>query len=79
MAGKAQEHMEVVGSDGQHVGRVDAVEGDGSLKLTRQDPAAGGSHHQIPKDLIDRIDGQTVRLRCTADQARSSWQQKRES
>lgn len=69
----AKEQMEVVGSDGQHVGRIDHVEGDGSLKLARQDAAAGGQHHRIAKDMIDTVDGQTVRLRVSADQARSGW------
>ncbi len=32
-----REHMEVIGSDGVHVGRVDRVEG-GRIKLTRSDP-----------------------------------------
>ena len=48
MSGHASEirpHMEVVGSDGQHVGTVDAVEGD-RIKLTkRDDPDGSGQHH----------------------------------
>src|ERR687890_2862276 len=39
-AGQVQEHMEVVGSDGGHVGTVDHVEGD-RIKLTRKDDPDG--------------------------------------
>lgn len=77
--GNIKEHMEVVGSDGQHVGKVDCVQGDGSVTLTRSDPSAGGEHHNISKDMIDTVDGQTVRLRVSAEQAKSGWQSGRES
>lgn len=66
------EHMDVVGSDGQHVGTVDHVNGD-QIKLTRKDPAAGGTHHLIPMSLVQRVDAQ-VRLSQPADQVRASWQ-----
>jgi hypothetical protein len=77
--GNIKEHMEVVGSDGQHVGRVDCVQNDGTVTLARQDPASGGSHHNISKDLIDQVEGETVRLRVSADQARSGWKSDRQS
>lgn len=41
-------HAEVIGSDLQHVGRVDHLEGTGQLKLERHDAAAGSRHHLIP-------------------------------
>ena len=40
-ASQIREHMEVVGSDGEHVGTVDKVEGD-RIKLTKDDPQAQG-------------------------------------
>lgn len=67
-----REHMEVMGSDGQHVGTVDHVEGD-RLKLTRKDPAAGGQHHYISADLVDHVDAH-VHLSQSADEVRRSWQ-----
>ena len=67
-----QEHMEVVGSDGQHVGTVDHVEGD-RIKLTRNDPAAGGEHHYLSIALLDRVDGSTVRLNQPAAEVRRRW------
>jgi hypothetical protein len=51
-----QEHMEVVGSDGQHVGTVDRKEGDGHIILTKDDPKAGGRHHLISIDWVDYVD-----------------------
>src|SRR5215218_453919 len=44
-AQQIREHMEVVGSDGGHVGTVDKVEGD-RIKLTKKDdPDGTGAHH----------------------------------
>ncbi len=67
-----REHMEVVGSDGQHVGTVDHVNGD-QIKLTRKDPAAGGEHHIVPTSLVQSVDTQ-VRLSQPAEQVRGAWQ-----
>ena len=66
-----REHMEVVGSDGGHVGTVDKVEGD-RIKLTRRDdPDGSGQHHHfLPVSSVERVDGQ-VRLNMPADRARS--------
>lgn len=66
-----REHMEVVGSDGQHVGTVDEVEG-ASIKLTKNDPQAGGEHHWISMDMIDDVQD-TVRLRVSAAEALDQW------
>ena len=38
------EHMEVIGSDGAHVGTVDYLEGSDKIKLTKSDPKSGGQH-----------------------------------
>jgi hypothetical protein len=37
-----KEHMEVLGSDGQHIGTVDYLEGSSDIKLTKSDPKSGG-------------------------------------
>src|SRR5689334_25394496 len=43
------EHMEVLSSDGKHVGTVDHLEGEEKIKLTRSDVEAhAGHHHFIP-------------------------------
>ena len=44
-----KEHMEVLGADGMHVGTVDQLEGRDQVKLTKDDPDAGGEHHFIPR------------------------------
>lgn len=69
-----QEHMEVVGSDGEHVGTIDHIEGD-SIKLTKNDPAAQGQHHRIPLTWVTSLDGDTARLSLTAEQAHQQWQE----
>lgn len=68
-ASQIKEHMEVVGSDGQHVGTVDRVEGD-RIKLTKDDPQAQGQHHYLPINTVASVDKDAVRLNMTADQAR---------
>jgi hypothetical protein len=70
---KIREHMEVIGSDGQPVGTVDKVEGN-RIKLTKSDPAAQGQHHYIPLDSVSSIDGNSIRLSQTAQEAKRQWQ-----
>ena len=68
---QAREHMDVVGSDGEHIGTVDKVSGD-RIILTKGDPAAGGHHHSIPCGWVQSVD-QRVTLNKTAEQAREQW------
>ena len=66
-----KEHYEVIGADGVHVGKVDAVEGD-RIKLTRSDSGEGsheGHHHYIPLGLVAEVEGDKVRLSANADVA----------
>jgi hypothetical protein len=72
LLGRIREHMEVVGSDDQHVGTVDKVAGD-RIILTKSDPESGGVHHSLSCSDLDRIEGDKVILDCTADQARQRW------
>lgn len=68
---RVSEHMEVIGSDGEHVGTVDHVRGDRIL-LTKRDQDAGGHHHSIPSSWVRSVDDK-VTLAKTADQARTVW------
>jgi len=68
-ASQIREHMEVIGSDGQHVGTVDKVEGD-RIKLTKNDPEAQGQHRYIPLDAVASVEQNAVELNLTADEAR---------
>lgn len=67
-----REHMEVVGSDGEHVGTVDHCEGADIIKLTKNDPAANGKHHYIPMAWVNRVD-QRVHLAHPGSEARLHW------
>lgn len=72
-----QEHQEVLGSDGQHIGKVDKVVGE-RIILTRSDPNAGGHHHSIPLSWIERVDDK-VHVAKTADQAIAHWRDEERS
>ncbi|HEY0164129.1 MAG TPA: DUF2171 domain-containing protein [Sphingomicrobium sp.] len=77
MLGQVREHMDVVGSDGEHVGTIDKVAGD-RIILTKSDEAAGGVHHSLSCSDIDRIDGDKLVLGTPADQARNRWREEGE-
>ena len=66
-----REKMEVVGSDGEHIGTVDGVE-YGEIKLTRKD-STDGKHHFISTDSVKSIAENKVMLSKTAEQARQMW------
>ena len=69
------EHMEVVGSDGKHVGRIDQVSGS-DIELAKFDFGAGLRHHLIPMTWIDDVEGDKVRLNRTLDAAKAEWKVK---
>jgi hypothetical protein len=58
-ASKIQEHMEVVGSCGNHVGTVDHVEGN-RIKLAKND-SKDGKHHYLPLSTIAAVEGNKVK------------------
>ena len=62
-------HMEVIGADGVHVGKVDSVEAH-RVKLTRQVGGShAGHHHYISAALIAGVEGDKVRLSANAEVA----------
>jgi hypothetical protein len=71
-----QEHMEVVGCDGRHVGIVDRVEGADRIKLGKRDPKAGGQHHFIPVGWVDHVN-EHVHLNKSSRDATAQWQAER--
>jgi hypothetical protein len=75
--GKVAEHMEVVGSDGSHVGTVDKVRGD-RIILAKSDPDAGGVHHSVPCSWVDNISDK-VMLNKTAEDAKTEWRNEERS
>jgi hypothetical protein len=67
-ASQIKAHMEVIGSDEQHVGTVDHVDGQ-RIKLTRKD-SGEGEHRYLDLSMVSSVQDGRVRLSCTADQAR---------
>ena len=72
-----EEHAEVIGADGVHVGTVDKVEGN-RIKLTKKDSGAQvaegtgaheGHHHFIAGGLVASVEDGVVRLSANADVA----------
>jgi hypothetical protein len=70
-----REHMEVIGSDDKHVGRVDHVVGT-DIELAKLDLAGGFKHHMIPLSWVDYVDDDKVKLSLTADAAKAAWREK---
>jgi hypothetical protein len=70
-ASTIKEHLEVVGSDGGHVGRVDHVMGD-QIELAKMDLGSGLKHHMIPVSWVDHVD-EHVHLTMTKDEAKARW------
>ncbi|HEX8572460.1 MAG TPA: DUF2171 domain-containing protein [Allosphingosinicella sp.] len=68
---RVTEHMEVVGSDGAHVGKVDKVRGD-RIILAKSDPNAGGMHHSVPCGWVETVEDK-VALNRTAQSAMDAW------
>ncbi len=66
-----QEHMEVIASCGTRIGKVDQVQGN-TIKLTKNDPQAGGQHHFIPLDWVARVD-QHVHLNRDSEDVMREW------
>lgn len=70
-----EEKMEVIGSDGKHVGRVDHVLG-GEIELAKFDFGSGLKHHMIPITWVDHVDDEKVCLNITREAARAVWREK---
>ena len=70
-----REHMDVVGSDGETIGKVDCVKGD-RIVLTRSD-SDDNRHHAIDCSMIQSIEGDQVRLDVPAEEAKSRFKESR--
>ncbi len=70
-ASMIHEHMDVVGSDGKHVGRVDQIK-DGEIELAKLDLATKGKHRLIPMSWVDFVDDK-VHLSLGHDEAERRW------
>ncbi|MGF1549088.1 MAG: DUF2171 domain-containing protein [Sphingomonadaceae bacterium] len=75
---EVEKDMEVVGSDEEHIGRVDYIRGE-RIILARNDENSGGIHHSIPCSWIDRIDDGKIFIDKTADEAMNAWREEERS
>jgi hypothetical protein len=66
-----REHMDVLGSCGNKLGRVDHLEGS-TIKLTKND-SPDGLHHFIPTSWVSRVD-EHVHLNKTCVEAKEEWE-----
>ncbi|MFW2853040.1 DUF2171 domain-containing protein [Sphingomonas sp. TX0543] len=72
-------HMKVVGADGVHVGTVDHIDGE-RIKLTKADSAQGpggegAKHHYLPAGLVASVEGDTVHLSATGQNAQDVFEE----
>lgn len=65
-------NMEVVGSDGSHVGIVDHIEGAAEIKLANETSEQGSPAHYIPLAWLAHAEVK-VHLKLTADEAKMRW------
>ena len=72
IAGQIQEQMEVVCSQGMHVGTVDHLEGTDRIKLTRKD-SSDQTHHFVPLSMVERVDTK-VHLNRPCDRVKKTWE-----
>ena len=63
--------MEVDGSDGEHVGKVDKVRGD-RIILTKSDQDSGGMHHSVPCAWVETVEDKVILNRAAAE-AKQAW------
>ena len=66
-----REHMEVYGSCGNMLGKVDHVEGD-KIKLTKND-SPDGQHHLIPLSWVAKVHDH-IHLNKNCGEAKAEWQ-----
>lgn len=66
-----REHMEVYGSCGTKIGKVDHVQGD-QIKLTKND-SPDGQHHLIPMAWVAKVHDH-IHLNKDHKEVQSQWQ-----
>lgn len=65
-----QEHMAVVCTDGTQLGTVDHLDGENSIKLTRDE---NDQHHWIPLGWVTGVEDDTVTIDRSVIQAQEEW------
>jgi hypothetical protein len=67
------QQMDVVGSDGEHIGTVDALDGD-RIKLSGSSRASGDAPRTIPIDWVEEVDDDCVFLLVSSAHVKQSWE-----
>ncbi|MGO4407933.1 DUF2171 domain-containing protein [Bosea sp. RAF48] len=67
-----KEGQRVIGSDGGHVGTVDALSGQ-LIKLKKNDPESSGAHHYLDLALAVAPEDDTIELIVPAAEAKERW------
>ena len=65
-------YMEVLDSDGAHVGIVDQLEGGDALRLAKDDPAGDGGNHCIPLAWVRHVE-MKIHLTLPGAKIRAQW------
>ena len=60
-----RENLEVLGSDGEHVGIVDHLESNGEVRLAKDD--TGGEYHYIPLGWVVHVAREPISLDSLPD------------
>lgn len=64
-----KEHASVIASCGTEVGKVDHLEGQDAIKLTRSDD----EHHVIPLSWVSEVKDEQVILNKNSEDVRNGW------
>ncbi len=72
MATFIRSRMEIIGSDGGHLGHVNHVVGD-DIELAEVKPDGASSRRLIPVSWVHDIDGDQIRLNLNGGAARAAW------
>ncbi|HEY7298880.1 MAG TPA: DUF2171 domain-containing protein [Xanthobacteraceae bacterium] len=67
-----KENMEVLGSDGIHVGFVDHMAGPDAVRLATEDEDAGSAPREIPLSWVKHVE-MKVHLNQPAEEAKARW------
>jgi hypothetical protein len=67
-----KENMEVLGSDGMHVGFVDHLAGPDAVCLATEDPEDGGEPREIPLSWVKHVE-MKIHLNQPAEEAKARW------
>jgi hypothetical protein len=67
-----KENMEVLGSDGIHVGFVEYLMGANVVRLTAENDPEPGEPHEIPLSWVKHVE-MKIHLNQPADQAKARW------